>query len=381
MDRADRVLGLLEDLYAAPGTPDGWPRFLENLRIAVDGSASSLLSQDLKSTQCSFAATTVVDPEPVRLYDTHWGSADPWAHSPNSASLSRRRVVVGDELIAHRDLQRTAYYEDYARRYDIVRALVGVLDLNPQSLSVISISGGERRRPFDEHDAAFLDLLVPHIGRAWHLHRRLIAASSAADDFATALDRFAHGVVLIDSKGRVLFMSREASRLAAMRDGLTVEHGELRAARPFETTRLRSIIAEAVATTSGAGSGAGGMLLLGRPSGRRSFVLLVSPMPARRTLIAGIEKAAAIVFVTDPEQSVSLGEDAEDAFRALFGLTPAEAKLTRLIAAGCSLTAAGAQLGLRRETVRSRLKTIFAKTNTHRQAELVRLALSVMPRP
>jgi DNA-binding CsgD family transcriptional regulator len=40
---------------------------------------------------------------------------------------------------------------------------------------------------------------------------------------------------------------------------------------------------------------------------------------------------------------------------------------------------AGERLGLRRETVRSRLKAIFEKTNTHRQGELVRLVLTGTP--
>jgi DNA-binding CsgD family transcriptional regulator len=40
---------------------------------------------------------------------------------------------------------------------------------------------------------------------------------------------------------------------------------------------------------------------------------------------------------------------------------------------------AGAALGLRRETVRSRVKAIFEKTQTHRQADLVRLILNASP--
>ena len=174
-----------------------------------------------------------------------------------------------------------------------------------------------------------------------------------------------------------MFMNQAASRLTAMCDGLTVEHGELRAAGAADTARLRSIVSEAVSTSTGSGIGAGGVLAIGRPSGRRPLMLLVSPMPQRLTLFPGVETAAAMIFVTDPEQSAVLDEDT---LRTCFGLTPAEAKLTRLLAQGCALTEAGAQLGLRRETVRSRVKTIFQKTNTHRQAELVRLILNETPR-
>ena len=56
-----------------------------------------------------------------------------------------------------------------------------------------------------------------------------------------------------------------------------------------------------------------------------------------------------------------------------FGLTPAETRLASLIATGLSLGQAAEELGVARETVRARLKAVFAKTGTHRQGELVAL--------
>ena len=56
-----------------------------------------------------------------------------------------------------------------------------------------------------------------------------------------------------------------------------------------------------------------------------------------------------------------------------FGLTPAEARLASLVASGASLDVVAAHLGITRDTARNQLKAVFAKTNTHRQAELVAL--------
>ena len=56
-----------------------------------------------------------------------------------------------------------------------------------------------------------------------------------------------------------------------------------------------------------------------------------------------------------------------------FGLTTAEAKLTAQLAGGGGIDAAAASLGVSRETARSQLKAVFAKTNTRRQAELAAL--------
>jgi DNA-binding CsgD family transcriptional regulator len=56
-----------------------------------------------------------------------------------------------------------------------------------------------------------------------------------------------------------------------------------------------------------------------------------------------------------------------------FGLSPAEARLAALMATGISPERAAERLGLARATVRNQLKAVFAKTETHRQSEIVAL--------
>jgi DNA-binding CsgD family transcriptional regulator len=54
-----------------------------------------------------------------------------------------------------------------------------------------------------------------------------------------------------------------------------------------------------------------------------------------------------------------------------FGLTPAEVRLVLRLVSGDSLRSAAKALGIKYETVRTHLKSIFQKTGTRRQAELV----------
>lgn len=83
-----------------------------------------------------------------------------------------------------------------------------------------------------------------------------------------------------------------------------------------------------------------------------------------------------IVLVVDPDLSP---RPPELAFRVCFGLTPAEARLARELSSGEELARAADRLGVCYETARARLKAIFAKTGTHRQAELVALFSRLAP--
>ena len=60
-----------------------------------------------------------------------------------------------------------------------------------------------------------------------------------------------------------------------------------------------------------------------------------------------------------------------------FRLTPSEARLACVIARGASPDIAARELKISRETARNQLKSVFAKTDTHRQSELVALILQV----
>jgi len=64
-----------------------------------------------------------------------------------------------------------------------------------------------------------------------------------------------------------------------------------------------------------------------------------------------------------------------------FGLRPAEARLVVLLFAGASLRSCAKALGIKYETARSYLKSVFQKTGTHRQAELVLTIFQAMNHP
>ena len=82
----------------------------------------------------------------------------------------------------------------------------------------------------------------------------------------------------------------------------------------------------------------------------------------------------AIVLAKDPDLPRSLMPD--DCLH-LLALTPAEANLATLLCSGSSLVDAADHLRITAETARTRLKSIFSKTNTHKQTALIALLLQM----
>jgi DNA-binding CsgD family transcriptional regulator/PAS domain-containing protein len=369
------VLALVNQLYAAPGTQHGWQVFLDSLCVAVNGSCAHFIAVD-RHGHAGLALTVRSDPAARAAYDQHWGAFDPWGHSQRLQRAPAGSVLVSDEMMPHAELQRTAFYNDFGRPHDLVRCMAGAIDVAPASVSVVSIARSECRHPFDTEERMVLNVLMPHLRRALQLHRRITTAEAVFSDLAETLNSSARAVFLVHASGHVAWMNRGAERLTAARDGLVIDHGELRACRGSETARLRTLLADAVRTSRESGLGAGGSLLVGRSGFRRPLVAMVAPLTRQSAFFSNDDQPAAVVIVSDPDSPVVPDEQT---LRALLGLTSAEASLVRLLAQGLTLTEAADRLGLRLTTVRTRVKTIFEKTGTHRQADLARLALSATP--
>ena len=122
-------------------------------------------------------------------------------------------------------------------------------------------------------------------------------------------------------------------------------------------------IAEAIDTAEGHGHKSGGILLAPRP-GKRPLSVIVAPMK-------NWDIPQAIVLLRDPEHLVNFDDDLQQ----LYGLTPTEASIVGELINGRSVHSIGRTHRVSTNTLRTQLKSIFAKTGTQRQAELVSLVL------
>lgn len=375
MDPRDRLLGLIDRLYAAPGSTEGWHDFLHHLFTSVHGSGAQFIAHDFTSHRASVSVTAGFAAEDIRTYETCFAELDPWARSPMVRRLSSGSVAVGEQLVTHAEMKRTPFYNDFGRHVDAVRCITGTIQLEERRVSVLSINRSERGRAFGAEEVALIEALMPHLQRALQMHRRLADSEALADGSTNALDLLAHGILLLDAGARITFANRAAEEILRAQDGLTAHHKELFGSRVSETTALRSAIAAVIATSSGDGMDAGRFVLIGRPSGRSPLRVLVTPL-ARRHDLLGSPGAAACVFITDPERSPM---PAAVHLQRSFGLSAAETRVASALLEGESVERLSDRLCISRNTARTHLRHLFAKTATSRQADLIRVLLAAHP--
>jgi len=117
------------------------------------------------------------------------------------------------------------------------------------------------------------------------------------------------------------------------------------------------------------------MMLLERSGAQRPLIAVIAPTGCTSgDDLEGFDQgeAAAIVYLMRPECRAAQGLEA---ICHLHGLSPVETQLVSHLVSGLPLGETAAQMRIKPDTARTYLKQVFAKTDTHRQSDLLQLML------
>ena len=358
---------LLLDLHRAPLDGAAWNDFLEKLARALSADSASFILSPRTGEQLGAMFTSGGTPEGQRNYREQQYTLDPFVRLP------KEKVITIDEFVTTEVLLESEFYQKYLAPVN-VRHVVGV-DIALRSFDArLRLSRSERLGDFSSTEKAVLEQLLPHVKLALEVLAKLATAETDRSFYAHALSRLAIGSIVVADDGRILEVSGIARTVMDQQDGLQDVNGHLALTTPRDTQRLREAIRAVASIRPDERQPLPTALRVERPSGRGDLGLVVQPAPLG--LGEAIEPRA-IVLLSDPETSVSVSPET---ISALFGLTAAESAICVQLVNGATLDEAGLALGIKRNTVRAHLRSIFEKTGVDRQSRLVRLILnSVVP--
>lgn len=350
----------------------GWSRFLEKLCAFVGAHTGSLIIQDAPTGAATVPATFGLDPDFSRLYEEYYhkvnvytivGSARRWLRP---GALRAYHAIVPPSVV-----MKTEIYNDFMRRLDWYDGVSGVLAREGSWVSFLNVACPPSAGLISREQLVLMKRIAPHAQRALQVQRRLERLEAFQEAAAATLDQLPLGVIFVDGSGKPLLVNRVAHEILDAKDGLTLTREGLHAATAGATAELRRLVHNAIQTGNGRGLDAEGGMSLSRPSLRRPLYIVVGPLPAGHPSLQ--PRAAAVVFVTDPEDGV---ESTPAVLQRLYGLSPAEARLAALLLDGKRLQDAAEKLGISVNTARNQSKSIFQRTGTRRQSELIRLFAS-----
>lgn len=369
-EAAGTILSLINRIYGAAEDPERWPGVLHSLCSQFGASKSVVISYDFIDHKGSRIHDSDPDPYFAEM-TTRYSSRNPWLR--HDGMYQSGNVFLGDEVVTPPELLATEFYQEFLRPQDCFHRLCGVITRTGSKTTFLAVHRPRASSRFTERDEHHMQELLPHLQASLRLQLELLQHRYRDQMLLDLIHRLPMAILLVGPDGQMAFANRHAEAILAKGDGLISVGQRLVAAHRMEHDELRRLIACTASLRPDATVSTGGDLTISRPSGRRSLTVGIIPLGHALGNSLAATGGLAAVIVRDSEAETPSGPQR---FAAMHHLTPAEERLFALIVSGASLREARTRLGITKNTARSHMKRIYLKTETHRQADLVRLYFS-----
>ncbi len=373
--RAANLPRLLEMLYAALECSQALHDFAGALLGWLAGDQLVLMVRVPGGPVLPPAIGTGSAPEFLDRYLRLAPEQDPF-HPDAPGGDAASGVALLHERIAERALRATALYTECLEPCGGLHHGIGACwpIAEGRILQLVAWRRHERHA-FGGRERQRLRSLLPHLGRVL----RLIPAQGAASLPESALDLMLDAVLMLDDEARVIYANRRAREVlhTPLRESLLTPR-PLRLASAAECERLRYAI-QRVRGEAGRHSHGTPLNLLRQPPLPPLRGIAISAARAGVRELGGGDRV--VLFLRDPRLGKYMPEAA---FRELYGMTPAQARISMRLLRGDEPAQIAIDLGVRLETVRAQIKQAMECVGTRRQGEFIRklsIALPAVPDP
>jgi len=356
---ADLSVRLLPEIYGCAETMQRWRGVLDRIcdDLGVRSAAVQIFRRDGRRFHQCWCERDSYSAFHAKRHDAIVNNDDNPRTRSIPIELTLAKVVTDEHYLPPRELA------EIQRRLSLIGLRGGtsiMVELSPEYyFSMILHRSHDDCTGLDDKDSQLLEDLAPHLQQASRLAVQAISGRRAGGGIAAMADRLRLGMILCTREGELRW-SNHAAELAIGRSTiLTLAGSRIRCNRPSASAQW--------------------LRLLGtdRPSGEAAFLadanghtiqIMAFPAGGATPDICAEEELVSLILL-DSAQGPSLGTET---VRSLFGLTGAEANLAAALCDGTSLNQYATEHGIAVGTARVHLKRILGKTDSARQADLVR---------
>jgi DNA-binding CsgD family transcriptional regulator len=347
----------VDQIYEASVVPTLWPQLIGNISDALGGVGAFLFAVRPDGYVGAVSSPSVADIG-ERFIKEGWSVRDP--RLPRALKLNHPGFINDGDLFTPAEIAADEVYEQFHRKNGI-GYMAGTIIPNPSGDMIsFAFQRHQDRGPVPRDVVEYLDLLRPHLARASMLSFRL--GFERARVQADALQALGLPGAVLRGRGQIIAAN-------ALFESLMPDTVQDRQERILLTdTAADRLLALALDAISVSHSRAVSSIPITASAQRLAMILHVVPL--RRAAHDIFSGASALVVVTPVDRAAV---PTAEVLQGLFDLSPAEARVARGIAEAQTVEALAAAIGVSRETVRSHLKRVLAKTGQGRQVELANL--------
>jgi len=348
-------LEALDTLYAATLEPQPWPRIMRALIPLFAPASAMKIGVDRIFPSASTTETVGMTPDIDRVIrnrnlddDYIWQAVLP---------MPAGSVYRSTELLPINILHQGPLYEQVGGAgAGLNFALGAVLENTPAYFCNMAFVRANADFTLEEKE--LLRRLVPHLRNALQIWRRVELGDAGRREALRSFDRARQPLVVLDRSGYAIYTNDAARELVGQADGLALKFGRFLFGNVTIQGEFERVLRRALQSIGKDIPAQPQVVRVPRRGPGSPYAVSVLPLTSNADRAVLPDGAGCLVLIYDLERPAEL---AVDRLAWLYRLTPAEARVAAAVYRVGSVDATAAELNLTRNTVRSHLKSLYAK--------------------
>jgi DNA-binding CsgD family transcriptional regulator len=347
--------------------PQLWAHMSAPILELLQAQKLCIIEHDFGCNRGYIPYSSGLDADLRARYRSDLSAQNVWLQALRSSEPGETHVSA--ELVPNWELVRTTFYRHWLRPQQVLHALIGVISRSREGMRCLFALREASYAPFASTDRKLLASFLPELRSASEVVAEMVSLRQLTTILVDLVEEISAFAVIVDAAAHPILLNGAAKAFLAHSHGLTLVNEVLACSSAQDTCRLHEVISAMVKPADGRRLGES--IAIGRENGDPPIILHVLPLPHPAVDGAGRSTALAVVFVASLAYS-----DALEACLRFYGMTPAETRLAAMIVGGVPLLQAARELHVTQNTARTHMKHIYAKTETHSPAALIRLLIT-----
>jgi DNA-binding CsgD family transcriptional regulator len=289
-----------------------------------------------------------------------------------------------DHAINASSLRQPAFIEDYIKAtlephlfasesIDNPRILMGVVDWEPACIVMLMVRNNDQAA-WSQFERKQVLQILSYVRESIIVHKELDRRRYISGLASEVLNSSPRGIIALSEDGVIQMANSRAETMLDDRDGLCRKNSKLHIGDKETSKALSDHLGNLKNMT---GDGLPEMdwnLIAKRPSGKPGYQIILGSIKLRDWNIESrANDRMAIVYLHDLADTT---RPTATQMRDFYSLTAAQAKVASAIYTGQSISEAAKKLNISINTVRTHMRSIYAKTGVKTQTELISLLTS-----
>jgi DNA-binding CsgD family transcriptional regulator len=353
---------IVDDIYEAAAQPDCWPRIMHDIGKVAEAAGGALIARRADAW-LGWRCSAALEKGAEAFFNS--GGLQRSQVLGRLLAFNRAGFVTDQEGFTEEEYAEEPVIKEWCAPNGIYHCTATAVPIPNGDLVVFQVKRRKGDHPFGGAELARLDALRPHLARAgllaarWRLER----LRSATEGLATL------GVpaAILDAEGRVLAANELIEKLTSHH--VWMPRDRIALIEPAADKLLRRAVADLASPAA-----ASVRSFPSKGAGDRPVVMHLIPVTgnARDLFGGGLGVLAVTPLTRLPALDAAL-------VQSLFDLTPSEARVAGSLAEGLTLGQIAERHKVKLSTVRSQVKSVFAKTGSNTQSQIVALLAKARP--